>query len=197
MARLILRDAGWGFLGERRRGLGYPGLRDRRFSPNYQPQPTMTIAEIIAAKKAASAAKPTQTLRKPYVAAADLEVEAAINRIDPPGKRRAGLIISSKTPFPKAEIAEKAAYKEERSLSQTSGEAIPMVPINADPEETTWHQALNAFESELCLMRDPTDSDVAWLAVKSYRAGMPTILIHRLPWTLWDQPHKPTDQEPF
>ena len=156
-----------------------------------------TIAEIIAAKKAASAANPTQTLRKPYVAAADLEVEEAINRIDPPGKRRAGLIISSKTPLPKAEIAEKAAYKEERSLSQTKGEAIPMVPINADEMTTTWHAALNAFESELCLMRDPTDSDVAWLAVKSYRAGMPPILIHRLPWTLWDQPHKPTDREPF
>ena len=48
MARLTLRDAGWGFLGERRRGLGDPGLRDRRFSPNYQPEPTMTIAEIIS-----------------------------------------------------------------------------------------------------------------------------------------------------
>ena len=157
-----------------------------------------TIAEIIAAKKAASAANPTQTLCKPYVATADdLEVEAAIDRIDPPGKRRAGLIISSKTPLPKAEIEQKAAYKEERSLSQTKGEAIPMVPINADEMTTTWHEALNAFESELCLMRDPTDSDVAWLAVKSYRVGMPPILIHRLPWTLWDQPHTPTDREPF
>jgi hypothetical protein len=156
-----------------------------------------TIAEIIAAKKAAAASQPKPAPAPPQPTAADLEVEAAINRIDPPGKRRAGLVISSKTPLPKAEIAEKAAYKEERSLSQTSGEAIPMVPINADEMTTTWHAALNAFESELCLMRDPTDSDVAWLAVKSYRTGMPPILLHRLPWTLWDQPHTPTDQEPF
>ena len=161
-----------------------------------------TIAEIIAAKKIANAKF------KDYVAdayakhpsqptAADLEVEAAINRIDPPGKRRAGLVVSNKTPLQPAVIAEKAAHKESRSLSQTSGEAIPMVPINADPEETTWHAALNAFETELCLMRDPQDSEVAWLAVRSYRAGMPPILLHRLPWILWDQPHNPTDREPF
>jgi len=162
----------------------------------------MTIAEIIAAKKAANAKF------KDYVAdayakhpsqptAADLEVEAAINRIDPPGKRRAGLVISSKTPLPKAEIAEKAAHKENRSLSQTSGEAIPMVPSNATPEQTTWHAASNAFETELCVMRDPMDSEVAWLAIRPYRDGMPPILLHRLPWLMWDYPHTPTDSEPF
>jgi phosphatidate phosphatase APP1 len=159
-----------------------------------------TIAEIIAAKKAAAAG--SQTI-KPAAApprqptAADLEVEAAINRIDPPGKRRAGLVVSNKTPLQPAVIAEKITHKENRSLSQTSAEAIPMVPVNADPEEQTWHSALNAFETELCLMRDPQDSEVAWLAVRSYRAGMPPILLHRLPWILWDQPHNPTDREPF
>jgi hypothetical protein len=164
----------------------------------------MTIAEIIAAKKIANAKF------KDYVADAyakhptvkeslsvDPMLEAAINRIDPPGKRSAGLVVSIKTPLQPAVIAEKAAHKEKRSLSQTSGEAIPLVPINADPEETTWHAALNAFETELCLMRDPQDSEVAWLAVRSYRAGMPPILLHRLPWILWDQPHNPTDREPF
>ena len=156
-----------------------------------------TIAEIIAAKKAAAASQPVTKPTVKESLTVDPTLEAAINRIDPPGKRRAGLVISSKTPLPKAEIAEKAAHKEERSLSQTSAEAIPMVPINADPEQTTWHAALNAFESELCLMRDPVDSEVAWLAVRPYRDGMPPILIHRLPWILWDQPHTPTDQEPF
>lgn len=156
-----------------------------------------TIAEIIAAKKAAAASQPKPAPAPPKPTAADLEVEAAINRIDPPGKRRAGLVISSKTPLPKAEIAEKAAYKEERSLSATQGEAIPMTPSNATAEERTWHEACNAFESELCVMRDPQDSEAVWLAVKSYRAGMPPILLHRLPWILWDQPHQPTDREPF
>ena len=106
-------------------------------------------------------------------------------------------MVSNKTPLQPAVIAEKVAHKENRSLSQTSGEAIPMVPVNADPEEQTWHAALNAFETELCLMRDPQDSEVAWLAVRPYRSGMPPILIHRLPWILWDQPHTTTDREPF
>jgi hypothetical protein len=156
-----------------------------------------TIAEIIAAKKAAAGSTPAKPAPSTQPTAADLEVEAAINRIDPPGKRRAGLVVSNKTPLQPAVIAEKVAHKENRSLSQTSGEAIPMVPVNADPEEQTWHAALNAFETELCLMRDPQDSEVAWLAVRSYRAGMPPILLHRLPWILWDQPHNPTDREPF
>ena len=158
-----------------------------------------TIAEIIAAKKVAAAsainAGKAEPPRQPT--AADLEVEAAINRIDPPGKRRAGLVISSKTPLQPAVIAEKAAHKENRSLSQTNGEAIPMMPSNADAETQTWHSALNAFESELCLMRDPMDSEVAWLAIRPYRDGMPPILLHRLPWLMWDYPHTPTDSEPF
>lgn len=157
----------------------------------------MTIAEIIAAKKAAAGSTPAKPAPSTQPTAADLEVEEAINRIDPPGKRRAGLVVSNKTPLQPAVIAEKVAHKENRSLSQTSGEAIPMVPVNATPEEQTWHAALNAFETELCLMRDPQDSEVAWLAVRSYRAGMPPILLHRLPWILWDQPHNPTDREPF
>ena len=55
----------------------------------------MTIAQIIAAKKAAaSKAEPAQQ--------ADPMLEAAIARIDPPslGKRRAGLVLSASTPLP-------------------------------------------------------------------------------------------------
>jgi hypothetical protein len=166
--------------------------------PLIKPLPTMpTIAEIIAAKKAASASQPKPAAASSQPTAEDLELEALADRIDPPGKRKAGLVVSIKTPLQPAVIAEKAAHKENRSLSRTNGEAIPMVPINADPEETTWHAALNAFETELCLMRDPQDSEVAWLAVRSYRAGMPPILLHRLPWVIWNYPHPPTENEPF
>ena len=159
----------------------------------------MTIAEIIAAKKvaAASAISAGKSAPPRQPTADDIEVEAAINRIDPPGKRRAGLVVSNKTPLQPAAIAEKAAHKKNRSLSQTSGEAIPMVPSNADPEEQTWHSALNAFETELCVMRDPMDSEAVWLAIRPYRDGMPPILLHRLPWLMWDYPHTPTDSEPF
>lgn len=155
----------------------------------------MTIAEIIAAKKAASASQPKPAPAAPQPTAADLEVEEAINRIDPPGKRRAGLVVSINTPLQPAIIAEKAAHKENRSLSRTSGEAIPMVPKDADLETQTWHEALNAFETELCVMRDPQDSEAVWLAVRPYRDGMLPILIHRLPWTLWD--HPAANKDPF
>jgi len=155
-----------------------------------------TIAEIIAAKKAAAVSQPKPAPAPPMPTADDLELEAAINRIDPPGKRR-GLVVSNKPPLASATTPPPAAQPEPRSLSQTSGEAIPMVPSNADAETQTWHAALNAFESELCLMRDPQDSEVAWLAIRPYRDGMPPILLHRLPWLMWDYPHTPTDSEPF
>ena len=154
----------------------------------------MTIAEIIAAKKAAAANQPKPAPAPPKPTAADLELEAAINRIDPPGKRK-GLVVSVNKPLAPAEITEKAAYREERSLSATQSEAIPMTPSNADAETQTWHAAMNAFESELCVMRDPQDSEAVWLAVRSYREGMPPILLHRLPWTLWE--HPAANQDPF
>lgn len=150
----------------------------------------MTIAEIIAAKKAAAAQSIAHGIaavpKKPT--ADDLELEAAINRIDPPGKRRAGLVVSAKPLPAPATTPQQPAQPEERSLSATASEAIPMTPSNADTEIQTWHAALNAFESELCVMRDPMDSDVVWLAVKSYRDGLPPILIHRLRWILWEHP---------
>jgi hypothetical protein len=155
-----------------------------------------TIAEIIAAKKAA-AAQPVSTVNESLTV--DLELEAAINRIDPPaaGKRRAGLVLSAKTPLQPAETAEKAYHRELRSLSQPEGEAIPLTPCNASNEVSTWHEATNAFESSLCAMRDPQDSDVIWLSIRADRDGLPPILIHRLPWTLWDYPHAPTANQPF
>jgi hypothetical protein len=154
-----------------------------------------TIAEIIAAKKAAAA---TPTASTPAVHH-DPMLEAAINRIDPPsaGKRRAGLVLSAKTPLQPAEVAMKEHHKELRSLSQPQGEAIPLTPCNASKEVETWHEATNAFESQLCVMRDPQDSDVVWLAIRADRDGLPPILLNRLPWTLWDYPSKPTDSQPF
>ena len=153
-----------------------------------------TIAEIIAAKKAA-AKPPTPTINESLTV--DLELEAVIDRIDPPGKRRTGLVLSAKTPLQPAEVAQKAHHAELRSLSETVGQAIPLTPCNASREVETWHEALNAFESALCVMRDPADSDVVWLAIRADREGLPPILIHRLPWTLWDYPHAPTDIKPF
>jgi len=130
-----------------------------------------TIAQIIAAKKrnAAPAAPAPQT---------DPVLEAAIDRIDPPsvGKRRAGLVLSASTPLPAADVAEKAHHAELRSLSQPQGEAVPVLPVTADRQTTAWHAAINAFESELCLMRDPVDSERGWLALRLDGQEMPLLL---------------------
>jgi len=143
----------------------------------------MTIAQIIAAKKAAASKAAPAPQPDPML-------EAAIARIDPPsvGKRRAGLVLSASTPLAQADIAEKAHHAELRSLSQPEGEAIPMTPANADKETTTWHEATNSFESSLCVMRDPKEPEVIWLAVRADRDGLPPILLHRLPWLLWEHP---------
>lgn len=156
-----------------------------------------TIAQILAAKRAAAPATSAPTINEPLTV--DLDLEAAIDRIDPPaaGKRRAGLVLSAKTPLQPAEIAEKAHHSELRSLTETKGEAISLTPCNATKEVWTLHEALNSFASALCAMRDPLDSDVVWLAIRPDREGLPPILIHRLPWILWDYPHPPTDKLPF
>lgn len=144
-----------------------------------------TIAEIIAAKKAKAASAAPQAA--PPV---DAELAAAIERIDPPsvGKRRQGLVLSASTPLHPADVAQKAHQAELRSLSATKGEAVPMTPTDADKEAATWHEALNSFESSLCIMRDPKEPDVIWLAVRAEREGLPPILLHRLPWLLWEHP---------
>jgi len=105
-----------------------------------------TIAEIIAAKKAAAskaAPAPQQSEPKLFDALAERMAAEAINRIDPPaaGKRRAGLVLSAKTPLQPAETAEKAHHAALRSLSQPEGEAIPLTPCNASQEVETWHEA--------------------------------------------------------
>jgi hypothetical protein len=157
-----------------------------------------TIAEVIAAKKAS--ANPTKNLSKPYIAQPDPS-EESINRIDPPGKsggataarRSAGIILRKEL----SELSSEAPCGERRSLSQRQGEAIPMTPLNADLEATTWHQAMNSYETDLVVMRDPIEPEVAWLAVRPERSDLPPILLHRLPWAIWNYPTAPTETEPF
>jgi hypothetical protein len=163
-----------------------------------------TIAEVIAAKKAS--AKPTQTLSKPYIGQPDPS-EESINRIDPPGKslgataarRSAGIILRKELPelSELSKLSSEAPCGERRSLSQRQGEAIPMTPLNADLEATTWHQAMNSYETDLVVMRDPIEPEVAWLAVRPERSDLPPILLHRLPWAIWNYPTAPTETQPF
>lgn len=120
----------------------------------------MTLAEKIAARQSErAAAQPTPT---PL-----------------PGKPR-GLVISSKAPEPTPPPT-LAPESDERSLGLPQGQTIDMTPVDALPQTATWHQGLNAFESELVVTNDPLDPTHSWLAV--FPKGMkdaPPILLHRL-----------------
>lgn len=143
-----------------------------------------TIAEIIAAKKAKAAVK---TQVPSDMSNEDRELEAAIDRIDPPGKRKAAsLVLSASTPLPPADTAQKAHYKELRSLGAEDGETLDMTPLDARQAEAAWHAAFNAFESELCLMRDPKDPERAWIAVRLLGQEDWPILLKSLP--LYEHP---------
>lgn len=90
------------------------------------------------------------------------------------------------------------AWLEKRSLSMVEGEAIPMTPANATAEEATWHEVLQSYETDLCLMRQPDDHETVWLTLKhADNPRLPPILLHRLPWLLYEAPMKPTDNNPF
>jgi hypothetical protein len=136
-----------------------------------------TISEILAAKAAKKAATvPTAT----------------------PGKPKSnGLVLNNAPLPPQPEPAPQPTELEPRSLSERSGEAIPMVPVGADPETVTWHEGMNALETDLCVMQDPTEPEVAWLAIRSLRPGLKPLLLHRLPWALWLQQPEPTEDQPF
>lgn len=140
-------------------------------------------------------------LPKPESIGDRVELQEAINRIDPPGKslgataarRSAGIILRKEL----SELSREALCGERRSLSQRQGEAIPMTPLNAESEATTWHQAMNSYETDLVVMRDPIEPNVAWLAVRPERSELPPILLHRLPWANWSYPTAPTETQPF
>lgn len=119
----------------------------------------MTLAEKIAARQAERAAQQTT--------------------LPTPGKPR-GLVLSSKAPEPTS-LPTPAPESDERSLALPQGQAVDMTPVDALPQTKTWHQALNAFESELVITNDPLDPTHSWLAVfpKGTECVTP-ILLHRL-----------------
>lgn len=165
-----------------------------------------TIAEIIAAREAkkngtpapapAGGGKPSPAAKPKGSIAEMLELREAIDRIDPPGKHATraiarGLVLSKHTPEAKEEQAPPTAEPAPRSLGAMSGEELPMCPQGADPETLRWHHAIQAFDTELCAMRDPSDPECVWLALRHYdKPELPPLLLHRLPVLLWDHPQR-------
>jgi hypothetical protein len=132
-----------------------------------------TIQQILASRAAQKAggapapAAPRETL------AERAATKEAIDRIDPPGKRERaparGLVLNKDMPVPPRENRGQATPvtgPENRALGATNGELIDMTPANADPAKTAWHKALVSLETELCLVRDPSDPERAWLAIR-------------------------------
>ena len=135
-----------------------------------------TIKEIIAAREAAK--------NQPAPAASQ------------PGKPiSVGLVLTKATPTT-TPPAPAPLLPERRSLSEPEGEAIPLAPLDATPAVAAWHEAMNAFDSELCLMRDPINPEFAWFAVRFADQPQNPILLHKLPF--WEHPRtvRP-ESEPF
>lgn len=156
-----------------------------------------TIAEILAAKAAgATVAKKSPESAAPRESLAEkAATKEAIDRIDPPGKRArasaTGLVLNKDMPVPPRENRGQATPvtgPEERALSVTAGEVIDMTPSDADPLTAAWHQAAAGLESDLCVMRDPADPEACWLALRPKSGPHKPLLLHRLPWLLWEHP---------
>ena len=96
-----------------------------------------SIAQILAEKKRAATAE-LPGKRKPLVLGTSIDKARAVREPEP----------------------------EPRALGMTEGESLDLTPVNADETTARWHACLNAFETELCVMRDPVDSERAWLAVR-------------------------------
>ena len=105
-----------------------------------------------------------------------------------PGKRKPMILGTS---IDKGRLATPPEEPQPRALSQTEGESLDLTPANADELTARWHDCLNAFETELCVMRDPQDSERAWLALRlSGREEAPLLLKSFI---LFDHPQQTRD----
>ncbi len=91
--------------------------------------------------------------------------------------------------FEPLEVAKEPVVIESRSLSREVGEGIDTTPTNASHAERLWNVALNCLESQLCLMRDPKEPEVIWIAIRpSTPDNWEPILLHKLPYSLYNHP---------
>jgi len=116
----------------------------------------MTIAEKIAMMKGGT--PPSKLLSKP-------------------------MLVSSSTVPEKKKVEE---IVDERSLSQTMGEGIDHTPVNPQMGQNEWNEALNAFKSEMCIVSDPKDPEMAWIGLRLNGKEERPLLLYQLPY--WEHP---------
>lgn len=135
-----------------------------------------TIAELLAAKQAKQAAPPASPKSAPVTTAPKesiaerIELDEAIDRIDPPGKRqraneaRSGLVLTKNMPCP--------------PKGEARGQATPItgpeLPVPADDMAMVVYQ----------------DATGLWLSMPCADPSHPPIKVLRLPWVL----HNPAQQ---
>lgn len=168
-----------------------------------------SIAEIIAARIAAkqAAAAPDTTPRESMTEKLELDaLDARLAPVKPTvaaaARKATGIVLSRDLPpsSPNGEARGQATPikgpEDRRSLGETEGEGIDMTPMAADECIKDWHKAVNAFSTDLCIMRDPIDPERAWLAVRLEDEPLHPLLLRDLP--LYEHPRtpRPTNQ-PF
>jgi len=161
-----------------------------------------TISEILAAKKAAAAGVAPQPAALPAApkksiaqAAAEVaEDNALLARLTPIPLGKPSLVLSKELPAttptgePRGQATPIKGPDEiaQRCLVETEGETFDQTPLEADPCIKDWHKAVNAFSTDLCIMRDPIDPERAWLAVRLEDEPMHPLLLRDLP--LYEHP---------
>jgi hypothetical protein len=61
------------------------------------------------------------------------------------------------------------------------GERIPMNHAPQGTPDALWISAVHSFQTDLCIIMEPSPSPFAWLAVSRKHSTQEPILIHRLP----------------
>jgi hypothetical protein len=75
-----------------------------------------------------------------------------------------------------------AQMPEPRELgAMETGERIPMDHAPEGTPEAAWTFAVHSFETDLCIILEPSPSPFAWLAVSRKHSTQQTILLQRLP----------------
>ena len=156
-----------------------------------------SIAEIIAARIAAKQANPAADTTPRESMTEKLELDALDTRLAPvkpavaaAARKVTGIVLSRDLPASSPNGEARGQATPIRTLGEPVTAPQPLSIAEA------WGATLGCTEQDLCLLRDPTDPETCWLAVRHQECIHPPILIMRLPWMLWEPPM--TDEDiPF